>query len=171
MKHSGIFLFLLIILLSCSSKNSAYKDFESNFSMVDSLIFNNERTLLYLTTEWCQAGNNGLNYGLIPLKEKHPDINIIIVYIGSNSNEELNRINNTIEHIYTSASLVNFAYTDKKKMGSILKNYFNYANHKGGVPILLLLDENKNILHLRHALRLEALENLYFSTFDEEEID
>ena len=160
MKNIKTSLIIYVLFFSCFSShsdNSAsnkiyyYEDFYQYVKkydkiLIDSIIQNNDSTIIFAWTEWCKGSHNRLK-NLIPVLNKKPvNIGIISIYCGNiNKLAEILEENDYKYTVFLHSS--SLGGIDKIKFNILFCKLFNNYKSVNYVPIEIICNSQKQILN------------------------
>jgi len=150
---TSLFFYVLFCccLLSQSNNTLPNEDFyqyikEYDKMSIDSIIQNNDSTIIFAWTEWCKGSHYSLK-NLIPvLNGKSVNIGIISIYCGDiNKLAEILEENDYKYPVYLLSS--SLGGLDKVKFNSLFRKLFNNYKSVNYIPIQILCNSQKQILN------------------------
>ena len=134
--------------ISCSHIMSEYSSGVSDLEQtkIDSIITNNNRTIIYLWTEWCYGSRQHFMEDVVPyLQQKSDTIGFISIFYGSE--EVLDSILMKTQCDYPIFRIKSLGGLDKNRMYKLLNLFLKDYKQMNYVPVSLICDKNGNILN------------------------
>ena len=142
---AGILFFNFICCGHISSERSNdISDSERN--EIDSIIANNNLTIIYLWTEWCDGSREHFINDVVPyLQQKSDTIGFISIFYGSE--EMLESILLETKCDYPTFRIKSNGGLDKIRMYKLLNSFLKDYKRMNYVPVSVICDKNGNILN------------------------
>ena len=139
---------LFFSFISCDGvileQSNDISDLEQN--KIDSVIANNNLTIIYLWTEWCEGCRYHFREDVVPyLQQKNDTIGFISIFYGSE--EMLDSILLETECDYPIFRINSRRGLDKNRMYKILNSFLKDYKKMDYVPVAVMCDKNGNILN------------------------
>jgi len=156
MKKFFIFTIVIVLFWSCSSSSiqdmhsdNPYSQYVKSYKKtdIDSIIHNNDFTIIFGWTEWCQASHNQLKEYLIPFLQDKP-ANIGVISICCSNSEKL--VNFLKEYDFKCSTYLlpnSWSGLDKWRLNRRFHALFDNYKSVNYVPITILCDSKKQILN------------------------
>jgi hypothetical protein len=139
-----------LLFINCNNSNAvtgAYPFVRAyNQTEVDSIIANNDTTIIFLWTEWCNASQNVFKENIVPfLSQKANNIGFISIFYGKE--DVIASILENNQCLYPSYCLTSYSGIDKRSMYYLLNSFLEDYKQMDFVPISLMCNKNGNILN------------------------
>ena len=117
-----------------------------NVNNIDSIIANNNLTIIYLWTEWCYGSREHFIEDVVPyVQQKSDTIGFISIFCGSE--EVLESILLETECDYPIFRIKSWGGLDKNRMYKLLNSFLKDYKKMDYVPVAVMCDKNGNILN------------------------
>ena len=163
MKIIKFLLIYIVLFCSCLSSQNDNKQLNNDFHQyvkkydsieIDSIILNNDTTVIVAWTEWCKGSHDGLKYLKQFNNGKSDNIGIICVYCGDKF--KLTNILEEFDYKYPVYLLsASSGGVDKVKFNRLFHKLFNNYKSVNYVPIQILCNSQKQILNLNTIIHIK----------------
>ena len=139
---------LFLNFISCGHIMSEYSSDVSDLEQtkIDSIIANNNLTIIFLWTEWCGGSRQHFMKDVVPyLQQKSDTIGFISIFYGSE--EVLDSILLETGCDYPIFRIKSWGGLDKNRMYKLLNSFLKDYKKMDYVPVSVICDKNGNILN------------------------
>ena len=141
---------LFSFFTSCGHAVSEQSDniYDYEQQKVDSIIANNNLTIIYLWTEWCYGSRFHFTNDVAPYLLQKPDtIGFVSIFYGSK--KELKKILTKTECDYPTFRIKSRSGLDKYRMYKLLNSFLKDYKKMDYVPVSVICDKQGNILNYK----------------------
>jgi hypothetical protein len=141
---------LSMLFINCNNSDNVTGNYSFvqvyNQKGIDSIISNNDTTVIFLWTEWCNASRSVFKKHVIPfIEQKADNIGFISVFYGKE--ETLATILQDNQCFYPTYCLTSYSGIDKINIYYLLNSSVKNYKLMNFVPVSIICDKNGNILN------------------------